>query len=245
VRALVLSDLHANLEAFEAALADARRRGWDEVWVLGDLVGYGADPEEVVGRVRALDVVAIIRGNHDRTASGVSDAADFNAAARHAVEWTRGALSSDSLAYLRALPAGPLSAAPGIWVAHGTPADEDEYLLDEEAAEAQFAAGEFSLCFVGHSHIACSFSLAAGSVTRLLPPPADGLRLWPGERHLFNPGSVGQPRDRDPRAAYAILDTAAGRIEHYRVAYDVEAAARKILAAGLPGALARRLRTGT
>jgi predicted phosphodiesterase len=245
VRALVLSDLHANLEALEAALADARPRGWDQVWVLGDLVGYGADPEEVVARVRGIGVTAIVRGNHDRAVAGVSDASDFNAAARLAVEWTRRALSSDSLAYLRALPPGPLGAAPGIWVAHGAPADEDEYLLDEEAARAQFGAGDFSICFVGHSHIACAFTLAAGAVERRLPPPAAGLRLWPGERHLFNPGSVGQPRDRDPRAAYAILDTAAGRIEHYRVAYDVEAAARKILAAGLPAPLARRLRTGT
>jgi predicted phosphodiesterase len=245
MRALVLSDLHANLEALQAVLADARPRGWDKVWVLGDLIGYGADPEEVVGRVRALDPAVIVRGNHDRTVSGVSDAADFNAAARRAVEWTRTALAPESLAYLRALPPGPLSAAPGIWAAHGAPADEDEYLLDEEAAQPQFAAGEFSLCFIGHSHIACSFSLAGGAVERRMPPPADGLRLWPGERHLFNPGSVGQPRDRDPRAAYAILDTAAGRIEHYRVVYDVESAARKILAAGLPPALARRLRTGT
>lgn len=244
MKALILSDLHANLEALRAVLADAQPRGWDQVWLLGDLVGYGADPEAVVAEVRALGPSVSVRGNHDKTASGIASAEGFNLAARTAVEWTRQALSPDSLAYLRELPEGPLLAAPGIWVAHGAPLDEDEYLLEEAAAAAQFAAGDFSLCFIGHSHVACVFSLRTGRVDRQFPPPADGLRLWPGERHLFNPGSVGQPRDRDPRAAYALLDTSAGRVEAYRVEYDIAAAASKILKAGLPAALANRLRLG-
>lgn len=245
MRALVLSDLHANLEALRAVLADARPRGWDQVWVLGDLVGYGADPEAVVAEVRSLRPSVTVRGNHDKAACGITPPAGFNLAARAAVEWTGRALSPDSHSYLRSLPAGPAVAAPGVWVAHGAPQDEDEYLLEEAAAEAGFETGDFSLCFIGHSHIAGVYSLRSGRLERQLPPPPDGLRLWPGERHLFNPGSVGQPRDRDPRAAYAVLDTGSGRVEHYRVAYDIEAAARKILAAGLPAALARRLKTGT
>ncbi len=244
MRVLVLSDLHANLEALRAVVADARPRGWEQVWLLGDLVGYGADPQAVVDEARALSPAVSVRGNHDKAVSGVTSAASFNLAARASVEWTRRALSAESLAYLRALPSGPLEASPGVWVAHGAPSDEDEYLLDEGAAAPEFGAGGFSLCFIGHSHIACVFSLRAGKVSRQAPPPA-GLPLWPRERHLFNPGSVGQPRDRDPRAAYAVLDTAKGQVEHYRVAYDVDAAARKIADAGLPAGLARRLKTGT
>jgi predicted phosphodiesterase len=244
MRVLILSDLHANLEALRVVLNDAKSRGWDQVWLLGDLVGYGADPEAVVAEVRALGPTVSVRGNHDKTVSGIASAEGFNLAAKAAVEWTRQALSPDSLAYLRELPQGPLLAAPGIWVAHGAPLDEDEYLLEEEAAAVQFEAGDFSLCFIGHSHVASVFSLRAGVVDRQVPPPEEGLRLWPGERHLFNPGSVGQPRDRDNRAAYAVLDTAAGTVEARRVEYDIAAAAAKILKAGLPAALANRLRLG-
>ncbi len=243
MRALILSDLHANLEAVRAVLEDARPRGWDQVWVLGDLVGYGADPEAVVGEVRALAPAVRVRGNHDKVACGLESPAGFNPTARLAVEWTRQALRPDSLAYLRDLPQGPVVAAPGVWAAHGSPRDEDEYLLDVESAQEQFAQGEFSLCFIGHSHIACLFSWRGGRVDRQAPPP-EGLRLWPGERHLFNPGSVGQPRDRDPRAGYAVLDTERGQVEAYRVEYDIGGAAGKIIAAGLPPLLARRLRSG-
>jgi predicted phosphodiesterase len=244
MRALVLSDLHANLEALRAVLEDARPRGWDQVWVLGDLVGYGADPEAVVAEIRALEPAVIVRGNHDRAACGDLSTEEFNPAARSAVQWTQAALGAASLEYLRSLPAGPRPAAPGVWVAHGTPVDENEYLLDEETAGRQFEAFDFSLCFVGHSHLAFVYSRRGARLERCAPPPAEGLRLWPGDRHLFNPGSVGQPRDRDPRAAYAMLDTAQGRVEHYRVAYDVGAAAGKILTSGLPPLLARRLQLG-
>ncbi|MEE9219840.1 MAG: metallophosphoesterase family protein [Acidobacteriota bacterium] len=244
MRTLVLSDVHANLEALRAVLADARQRRWEQVWVLGDLVGYGAEPEAAVREVRALEPGVLVRGNHDKVVSGIESAEGFNVAARAAVEWTHQALSADSLEFLRGLTRGPVVAAPGIWVAHGAPLDEDEYLLEGASAAAQFDAGDFSLCFIGHTHIACVFSLRAGRLDRIAPPPAGGMRLWPGERHLFNPGSVGQPRDRDPRAAYAIYDTARGEIEHYRVAYDVQKAARKILDAGLPATLAQRLASG-
>ncbi len=244
MRVLVLSDIHGNLEALSAVLAEARPRGWDQVWFLGDLVGYGADPEAAVQQLRALNPAFMVRGNHDKVICGVESASGFNSAARTAVEWTQRALSEDSLAYLRALPEGPVVAAPGVWVAHGAPLDEDEYLLEEGAASRQFDACDFNLCFIGHSHIACVFSLRAGRIGRQVPPPADGLKLGPGERHLFNPGSVGQPRDRDPRAAYAILDTQGGQVEHYRVTYDIATASQKILQANLPPLLARRLETG-
>lgn len=245
MRYLVLADLHSNLEALEAALDRARPMGFDRVLVLGDIVGYGPDPEGVIDLLGTLPDVVAIRGNHDRVVAGRDGEEEFNDAARAAALWTRGVLRPGAAAYLRSLPAGPLEFAPGRLLSHGTPLDEDQYLLDEGGARRCFEAVPFDLCFFGHTHLPCEFRLAG---TRVERRSARGERtefsLEAGRRHLINPGSIGQPRDRDPRCGFAIYDEDAGTVTVHRVAYAHATTGRKIRKAGLPPWLAERLRLG-
>ncbi len=247
MRYLVISDIHANLEALEAVIGAMAPRGVDRYLVLGDLVGYGADPNAVVDRVRALDPLLIIRGNHDKVASGLEDGESFNLVARSAVQWTNDALTPDNLKYLQSLPAGPLVVDEMLEICHGSPFDEDAYIFDELDALKAFEVATRPVCLFGHTHVAVAFrrlpdrlEIPAG------PGDTDNVRLSisDGARYLVNVGSVGQPRDNDPRAAVGIVDTTAGEIELYRVRYPVEEAQRKIRAAGLPEILARRLALG-
>ena len=245
MRTLILSDLHSNLEATLACLAAARELGYQRSAVLGDLVGYGGSPEEVVREMRALKPAVMIRGNHDRVVAGIEQGEDFNLLALQAAVVNRRLLSPGSLDFLMGLPAGPKKLAEGTLVAHGTPLDEDEYLVDPRGASRIFEALDFSLCFFGHTHIPCVFKLAGTSVTRVFPAP-DGTRvaLREGERLLINPGSVGQPRDEDPRAAFLILDEEAREASFHRVSYPIQTAQIRILEAGLPPQLAQRLQRG-
>jgi predicted phosphodiesterase len=245
VRTLVLSDLHSNLEATRACLEAAREQGYDRVAVLGDLVGYGGSPEEVVKEVRALRPAGIIRGNHDRVVAGIEEGEEFNFMALQAALANRQLLSPDAKTYLAALPAGPQALGESCLIAHGTPLDEDEYLVDPEGAEAVFREADFALCFFGHTHVPCVFRLDDRGVTGLLPAP-EGTRisLEPGSRYLINPGSVGQPRDEDPRAAFLILDRAERTVRFHRVSYPIHEAQLRILEAGLPPLLAQRLQRG-
>jgi predicted phosphodiesterase len=244
MRYLVLSDLHANLEALEAVLQDAEGR-WDRTAVLGDLVGYGADPNGVIDRIRALSPVAIIRGNHDKAAAGVDDASNFNPAARAAALWTANALSEANRAFLQELQPGPVLIEDAMEICHGSPFDEDFYIFDGADAWRALESTKSTLCFFGHTHVALAF-LRSGSIFEAVVP--DGtetpIQASNGRRLLVNPGSVGQPRDGDPRAAYALYDSAAGVVTLKRAAYPIERAQEKILAAGLPRALANRLATG-
>jgi diadenosine tetraphosphatase ApaH/serine/threonine PP2A family protein phosphatase len=245
MRYLVLADLHSNLEALEAALERARPMGYDRVLVLGDIVGYGPDPTAVIERLASLREVVAIRGNHDRVAAGQDGEDEFNDAARAAALWTRSALSPGAVAYLKALPEGPLEFAPGRFLSHGTPLDEDEYLLDEGGARRCFDALRFDLCFFGHTHLPCEFRLEGLRVEwRAARGERTEFSLEAGRRHLINPGSIGQPRDRDPRCGFAIYDAAAGTVTLHRVAYPHATTSRKILQAGLPAWLAERLRFG-
>jgi predicted phosphodiesterase len=245
MRHLVLADLHGNLEAVETVLARASGLGHDAVLLLGDLVGYGADPNAVVDRLRALPESRAIRGNHDKVAAGLEEAHGFAPAARIAAEWTRGVLTEESRAFLAALAKGPLEIAPGTLLAHGSPLDEDAYLLVEEDARVCFKTLPFSLCFFGHTHWPCAFVLSEGGM-RVQPLAGDlaVLALAPGARYLVNPGSVGQPRDHDPRTSFAIYDDEARTVTVHRLEYPHETACRKILEAGLPATLGNRLRRG-
>ncbi len=248
MRVLLLSDLHANLQATEAVLDDAARGGWDRALVLGDLVGYGADPIAVLDIVRALEHATVIRGNHDKVAAGIDDASTFNIVARQAAEWTASLLDADRAAYLRALPKGPvpidglgLSAA----ICHGAPFDEDYYVFDADDAARGFAASDAAVVFFGHTHVQIAFrEMRQGVRSAVTPLDEDTIALAGGARTLVNPGSVGQPRDGDPRAAYAVLDTAAGVLSLRRVVYDISEAQRRIRAAGLHPHLAERLSVG-
>lgn len=244
MRHLVLSDLHANLEAFTSVLADARREGFDRVVCLGDLVGYGASPNEVVDLVRSLEPAAVVRGNHDKVACGLTEGESFHEAARLAALWTRTALAPGNTAYLRGLPEGPLDAG-GFMIAHGSPADEEDYILGELDAARAFEEGEFDLAFFGHTHFPCVIGMSADALSlRALPPGGRPVLLSETERYLVNPGSIGQPRDQNPQAAYVIYDDARRAVLARRVDYDLEGAGRRILAAGLPEVLAQRLHLG-
>jgi diadenosine tetraphosphatase ApaH/serine/threonine PP2A family protein phosphatase len=245
VRYLVISDIHANLDALETVLAHAAGR-WDRVLVLGDLVGYGAEPEAVVNRVRGLNPDAIIRGNHDKAACGIDDGSQFNTVARVAAVWTAEQLSEESLRYLRELPMGPVEIDALTEICHGTPFDEDHYIFDGSDAVMAFESADRPLCLYGHTHLPAIFRKVDDHYEGAPPDPDHDvlLPLQRGARYLVNVGSVGQPRDGDPRAGYGILDADARELRLYRVAYAVDAAQRKIMAAGLPASLANRLAVG-
>jgi shikimate kinase/predicted phosphodiesterase len=246
VKYLVLTDIHANMEALEACLSDAQARGYDEVLVLGDLIGYGPDPNAVSERIRSLRPRAIVRGNHDKVALGLEQAEGFNPAARHAAHWTIDALTPENRAWVAGLPMGPIEVDDMVAVCHGAPFDEDSYVFDELDAMRALASSPRPVCLFGHTHFAIAFELTATGLS-VASPGAEGVSTLPlqdGVRYLINPGSVGQPRDANPRAAYAIVDTVAKQIAMCRVAYPVEITQAKMVRAGLPEPLVRRLAAG-
>lgn len=245
MRRLILSDIHANLEALEAVLADACNQ-YDEIVCCGDLVGYGASPAEVVAWARR-NAAVIVRGNHDRACAGIEAMEDFNNAARDAALWTRHQLPYSDLAWLAALPAGPLRYEL-FEVAHGSPIDEDEYLVSDFEAYSVSRYIERPVSFIGHTHLQGLWSFRAGEF-RKAPPVKPGQHehsytLDPASVYLVNPGAVGQPRDGDPRAGYALWDDASGTLLLRRVAYDIAGAQARIRQAGLPEHLASRLAHG-
>jgi diadenosine tetraphosphatase ApaH/serine/threonine PP2A family protein phosphatase len=247
MRCLILSDIHSNLEALDAVLTAAAAQKHDAVVVLGDLVGYGADPNAVVERVRELAPMAVIRGNHDKVACGIDDARDFNAIARAAAQWTQQSLTPSAREYLRALPAGPLLVGDYFEICHGSPLDEDLYIIDDHDALTALSAARRPICLFGHTHVALAARLEEDGRIRVEMPrghPELDVSFVPTQRYLVNPGSVGQPRDGDSRAAYAIVDTDLRRGTLFRVSYPIEIAQEKILSAGLPSMLAHRLGMG-
>lgn len=246
MRYLVLTDIHANLEAFDTCLADARRRRFDKTVILGDLVGYGADPNAVIERVQELAPVAIVRGNHDKVACGLEQAEGFNTVAKSAAHWTLDVLRPTFRDWLAALPEGPTEVDETIEICHGSPFDEDAYIFDELDAVRALKVSKRPLCLFGHTHYPVSFELSNDAFEALGPATSAESRIAmkPGAKYLINPGSVGQPRDGDPRAAYAIADTAARCVELFRLKYPIEEAQAKIVREGLPEVLAQRLGVG-
>ena len=246
MRYLVLTDIHANLEALETCLADAASHGYDQTLVLGDLVGYGPDPNEVIERIKSLNPIAIIRGNHDKVACGLEQPDGFNAVARRAALWTFEVLTPEHRTWLAALPKGPIIVDDYIQICHGSPVDEDAYLFDELDAVRALKTSQRPLCLFGHTHYPVTFALIDGRVDTLGGPAvSDGtLELQDEGKYLINPGAVGQPRDGDSRAAYAIADTVKHAVELYRLTYPVETTQAKIVNVGLPEVLAQRLAVG-
>jgi len=246
LRYLVLTDIHANLEALDACLADATTRRYGASVVLGDLVDYGADPNVVIERIQALAPVAIVRGNHDKVACGLEQAEGFNAVAKSAVYWTLDTLTPANRSWLANLPEGPTTVDDVVEICHGSPFDEDAYIFDELDAVRALKASTRPLCLFGHTHYPAAFELADGTVDSLgrSTAPEAHLPLRDGAKYLVNPGSVGQPRDGDPRAAYAIVDTDAMDVELIRLEYPIARAQSKVMKAGLPEMLAQRLSVG-
>lgn len=254
MRLLLLSDIHANLEGLEACLAAAP--AYDRIVNLGDVVGYNASPNEVCERVIAMGG-PIVRGNHDRACTGLADVKEFNPVAAISAYWTKNSLTPENLEWLRALPPGPLRRDdyPGLEFVHGSPLDEDEYLLNTAAADDNIELeGHAPIVFFGHTHIQGGFVDEDGESRPFRPlyesmegPVQFTMWLTPGERYLINPGSVGQPRDSDWRSAFAVYESDGGplaSVTFYRVPYDLELAQQRILSAQLPERLAARLKLG-
>jgi len=246
MRYLILSDIHSNDEALAAVLARARGKRCDRVVVLGDFVGYGANPNDVIARLARLRKPKIwIRGNHDKVVAGLDPGDLFNPVALEAARWTGENLTDRSSKFLQALPRGPLAVEEDFAICHGSPRDEDAYIFSDRDALANFRTFDVPVCFFGHSHIPSIFTLEEHGI-RVEIVKGDGVRLHieSGRRYLINPGSIGQPRDRNPAASFAIYDSGRREVRFERVPYDVERAREKIRAAGLPGLLGDRLLVG-
>jgi diadenosine tetraphosphatase ApaH/serine/threonine PP2A family protein phosphatase len=245
VRYLIVSDLHSNWEALEAVLDDARGR-YDRIVCCGDLAGYGPDPDRVIDWARA-NLHAVVRGNHDRACCGLEDLEWFNPVARAATVWTMAHLSQVNFDYLRQLPAGPLP-VDAFQLIHGSPLDEDEYLISATDVRNVFDYLETNISFFGHTHLQCGYARADGyfQIMRQMDPFQAEIRhrLDVDGIYLINTGSVGQPRDGDPRAAFALFDTGTMEVVQRRVPYDYDTTRRKIEVAGLPDVLGTRLAIG-
>jgi predicted phosphodiesterase len=240
LRVAVISDIHGNLPALEAVLEHAGREGTDELWSLGDMVGYGGKPSECLTLVSERAAICL-GGNHDLVVSGVLDIAQFTSDAGVAARWTRSVLTPDELELLARL--SPQGARAGVSLFHGSIRDPVwEYVLTADVADASLRAQTTDLALVGHSHVQLALTLGDGALEGGKAEPDQEVRL--GRKQLLNPGSVGQPRDRDPRAAWLLLDTGAGSARFMRSDYPIERAQSDIRAAGLPNRLADRLAKG-
>lgn len=246
MRYLILSDMHSNWEAFRVVLRKARRKSFGAYLVLGDLVGYGAAPNQVVDAVRDLPrKVYTVRGNHDKVVSAIDSGESFNDAALRAARWTGDRLNESNFRFVRELPEGPCPVSDGLTICHGSPLDEDAYVFSDFDAYSIFSATSTRLTFFGHTHVPSLFCLKSGGIeVRLLRGETGRIELDPEARYLINPGSIGQPRDRDPRAAYMTYDSDRAVVRWYRLRYPIRKAQKRIREAGLPEVLAERLSVG-
>jgi predicted phosphodiesterase len=245
MRYLILSDLHSNRTAINAVLAHARRKPWDKAVLLGDVVGYAAHPNQVVEKLRMLRPLVAIRGNHDKVCSGVESGELFNRVALIAAHWTRTRLSPANRGWLARLPRGPRIVDRTFMIAHGTPLDEDAYMFGELEALHVLGSLDFELCFFGHIHVPVVYALRGDTLEATRPAsPFFRMRLHAGTRYLVNPGSVGQPRDGNPRAAYVLYDAERRVLTFHRVEYPIAPTQEAILNEGLPPPLAQRLALG-
>jgi predicted phosphodiesterase len=246
VRYLILSDMHANWDAFEIVLRRARRKRFDAVLVLGDLVGYGAAPNQVVEAVRSFAPrLHTVRGNHDKVVAQIDSGGNFNQTALVAAQWTMQRLTAANLRYVHNLPQGPIEIAPGLAICHGSPLDEDTYVFSDIDAFEIFSNFASPVTFFGHTHIPSLFSLQGRKIgVTALRGTSGRIVLDPEARYLINPGSIGQPRDRDPRASYMTYDSDRRVVRWYRIPYPIGAAQARIRKAGLPNMLAERLAVG-
>ena len=237
MRFLIISDIHANWDALDAVLHDARGE-YDLILNCGDLVGYGPEPNRVVDWCRAANA-AVVRGNHDKAAIGLTDLDWFNPVAKTAAIWTGQTLSEENRLYLATLPVGPI-AVHDFNILHGSPLDEDEYLTDP--TDLIGIHPDRTLSFFGHTHLQGGFLMHRNGVRAIESPT---IFIDETAAYLINPGSVGQPRDRDPRAAFALYDSETRTVQYRRAEYDIGRTAAKINDAGLPEVLGLRLYRGT
>ena len=243
MRYAILADIHSNLAAFQAVLEDLKKRGGaEEIWCLGDVVGYGPDPHECIQLLRQHRHLCVA-GNHDLAAIGNMDTSYFNPEAAAACHWTAERLTREDIAYLHSLP---LTLCQGDFtLVHGSPREPAwEYILSTESALDNFACFDTRFCFIGHSHAPLVFELDQDNLCQLHHLPGELPLKQGGNRLIINCGGVGQPRDGNPRASYAILDIEEGLLHHYRVEYDISLTQQKMMDTDLPLSLANRLSVG-
>jgi predicted phosphodiesterase len=247
MRYFILSDIHSNIEALEACIQRAKDADYDAVLCCGDIVGYGPNPVEAIDRLRSLNALTI-RGNHDRVAAGLDEADQFNPNARLAVYWTRAMLPDDYRHYLATLPVGPVEVNEDAQIVHGAITDEDDYIFTEADADENLQLSAKPITFFGHSHFPVVFTTdIEGNSTMATSYEFDefiAVKCETDKKMFVNPGSVGQPRDGDPRASFAIWDQDRARMEFYRVEYDIRLTQKKMREAQLPGYLIERLAHG-
>jgi predicted phosphodiesterase len=245
LRFLIVSDVHANWYALEAVLAEAENQ-FEEIICCGDLVGYNPHPARIIEWTRK-HCSSVIRGNHDKVVAGIDDLEWFNEVAQIAARWTTANLEDVELSYLRELPKGPLQ-LEHFHICHGAPQDEDEYVTNTREAAACFPHLALPLTFFGHTHLQGGFFSKHGRIGAIAQVPRREreatIALEPDIIYMINPGAVGQPRDGDARAAYALFDSAQRLVTLHRVAYPVQKTAEDIRKAGLPEVLAFRLFQG-
>ena len=241
MKILIISDIHANSTALEAVLKDAGNV--DAAWCLGDTIGYGPDPNECIEIVKNLPNLVCLQGNHDKASIGGMDTSSFNPKAQAAVRWTQTVLTSASKSYLEKLPS--TIEVDGVTLAHGSPRQPLwEYIMDVHTATMNFDYFKTDICFVGHTHFPLVFALEENGNSVKAQILLDGEEVLISERIILNPGSVGQPRDEDNRAAYAIFDIENMTWKSYRVSYDIQAVQARMKKAGLPEAHIQRLQLG-
>ncbi len=245
MRYLIFTDIHGNLESFLALLKFIQRKKIDYHLFLGDLVGYGASPNEIIQKIQTMKPISLIRGNHDKAVCGLDSIDTFNPIAASAIYWTKQNLKKKNMDYLSRLKKGPIIIHDNITLCHGAPFDEDYYIFGEFDAAEAFKYIRTPLCFFGHTHFPYVYTEKDSYVEgTFLMGNSNEVKLEKGVRYLINPGSVGQPRDRNPRASCAIYDSDVGRIKFFRLDYDIEEAQKKIREEDLPLALAERLSLG-
>lgn len=245
MRYLIFTDIHGNLEAFNALLKFIQKRKIDHYLFLGDLVGYGASPNEIIQKVRALKPLAKIRGNHDKAVCQLDTIQTFNPIASSAIHWTRQNILKKNMNFLCNLKQGPITIHDNIMLCHGAPFDEDHYIFGEFDAAEAFLHIDTQLCFFGHTHFPFVYTERDHIVEgTFLSGDSNEIKIEKGVKYLINPGSIGQPRDRNPKVSCAIYDSKTSKIKFYRLEYDIEGAQKKILDAKLPPALAERLGVG-
>ena len=244
---LLFADIHSNYDALANVLEFTEDLDYEKLVILGDLVGYGASPNEVIERLRGIDSVIAIRGNHDKVCAGIEDGNNFNEAAYAAAYWTRKHLKKGNLGFLASLPAGPVEIEKDVLISHGSPIDEDAYIFNEYDAMVIFQATDWDVIFFGHTHFPVIYGYHPDTGLINVEVPA-GARyevfLEKGVRYLINPGSIGQPRDGNSDSSFILFDRSLGRLVVYRVSYDYHETQRKMMEAKLPIVLALRLETG-
>ncbi len=245
MRYLIFSDVHSNLEALKAMIEFIKNRKFEQFIFLGDIVGYGANPNEVIEEIKKISPLYIVRGNHDKAVAGLTSLDYFNPVAALAVMWTSKNIKPDNLQFIKKLNRGPLKINEEMTICHGSPWDEDYYMFNKFDAFEAFSIFDSRICFFGHTHFPAIHILKNDDVKTIYPGKFPSrLKIEDGNRYLINPGSIGQPRDGNPLSSFLIYDSKKKIITIHRIPYDISTAQSKILEAGLPQMLASRLSSG-